>query len=71
MEKAKSAFERAMRLAKQDEIENLAEAMVEVGFTDEGVSLLEGRQMSKWTLKNVLTNLAEQGNQRNFLKLLP
>ncbi len=71
MEKAKSAFERAVSLAKGNELEKVAGSMIMVGFADEGVSLLEGRRLSGWTLWNVLINLAEQSSRRNFLKLLP
>jgi len=71
MGKAKSAFERAVSLAKGNELEKIAGSMIMVGFADEGVSLLEGRRLSGWTLWNVLINLAEQGSRRNFLKLLP
>jgi hypothetical protein len=71
MERAKGAFEKAMNLAKQDELEEVAEDMIAVGFIDEGVKLLEGMWLSEFTLHNVLRNLVERGDRRNFLKLLP
>lgn len=71
MEKAKSAFEKAMNLAKQSEFEEIAKIMIVVGFIDEGIKLLEGMWSSKLTLQNVFENLVKRGDRKNFLKLLP
>lgn len=71
-EKAKVAFEKALSLAKGSWIEGVAVSMIEAGFSDEGVKLLEGRHLlDEWTLQDVLNELASQNDRKNFLKLLP
>ncbi len=70
-EKALSAFKKALQLADGQRVIEVATEMIEAGFFEEGVRLLEGRQMDSPALHRFLEVLAYRGNCKNFLKLLP
>jgi tetratricopeptide (TPR) repeat protein len=70
-EKAETAFKRALQLADRQSVTEVAEKMIEAGFFDEGVKLLEGRRLDASTLHHVLDVLAQRAERKNFLKLLP
>jgi tetratricopeptide (TPR) repeat protein len=70
-EKALSAFRKALQLADRQSVTKVAEKMIEAGFFDEGVKLLEGRRLDAFTLHHVLDVLAQKAERKNFLKLLP
>jgi tetratricopeptide (TPR) repeat protein len=70
-EKALSAFRKALQLADRQSVTKVAEKMIEAGFFDEGVKLLEGRRLDASTLHHVLDVLAQRAERKNFLKLLP
>jgi len=70
-EKALSAFMKALQLADRQSVAEVAEKMIEAGFFDEGVKLLEGRRLDAFTLHHVLDVLAQRAERKNFLKLLP
>jgi tetratricopeptide (TPR) repeat protein len=70
-EKALSAFRKALQLADRQSVTEVATMMIEAGFFDEGVKLLEGRRLDAFTLHHVLDVLAQRAERKNFLKLLP
>jgi len=70
-EKALSAFRKALQLADRQSVTEVATMMIEAGFFDEGVKLLEGRRLGSLTLHHVLDVLAQRAERKNFLKLLP
>jgi tetratricopeptide (TPR) repeat protein len=70
-EKALSAFRKALQLADRQSVTEVATMMIEAGFFDEGVKLLEGRRLDASTLHHVLDVLAQRAERKNFLKLLP
>jgi tetratricopeptide (TPR) repeat protein len=70
-EKALSAFRKALQLADRQSVTEVATMMIEAGFFDEGVKLLEGRRLDAFTLHHVLDVLAQKAERKNFLKLLP
>lgn len=70
-EKALSAFRKALQVGGRQWVTIVAKNMIEAGFFDEGVKLLEGQRLDTFTLHHVLDVLARWAERKNFLKLLP